>query len=131
MRDRGGESWTLGDLGGGGGRVQSLLCLSSWESQRERERENANTKTKVRNGGACLSRVKAPTWPVCGNRQKHNNNINNRVLYTRAKQNYHFSVRIGPTLYPDFPILELWGVVVPPAQVSGRRRRRRAAVFLF
>ena len=28
---RGDESLTLGDLGGGGGRVQSLLCLSSWE----------------------------------------------------------------------------------------------------
>ena len=66
MCDRSGESWTLGDLGdlgGGGGRVQFLLCLSSWESERERERENANTKTKVRNGGACLSRVKAP--PTC------------------------------------------------------------------
>ena len=40
VRDRGGESWTLGDLGGGGGRVQplNLLCLSSWEGERESER---------------------------------------------------------------------------------------------
>ena len=58
MRDRGGESWTLGDLGGGGGRVQSLLCLSSWES--ERERENANTSNSVRNGGACVSLCEGP-----------------------------------------------------------------------
>ena len=28
-------------------------------------------------------------------------------LYTRARQNYHFSVRVGPALDPDFPILEL------------------------
>ena len=33
-------SWTLGDLGGGGGRAQSLLCLSSWEGEREREWEH-------------------------------------------------------------------------------------------
>ena len=26
---------------------------------------------------------------------------------TRARQNYHFSVRVGPALDPDFPILEL------------------------
>ena len=29
------------------------------------------------------------------------------ILYTRARQNYHFSVRVGPALDPDFPILEL------------------------
>ena len=44
---------------GGGGRVQSLLCLSSWEREREseraRERENANIAASVRNGGACLA----------------------------------------------------------------------------
>ena len=65
MRDRGGESWALGDLSGGGGRVQSLLCpysLSSWERERERERERekANTATSVRNGGACLSLCEGP-----------------------------------------------------------------------
>ena len=56
--------------------TQAGTLISSWESERERERENANTKTKVRNGGACLSRVKAPTWHVCGNRQKTNKQYN-------------------------------------------------------
>ena len=62
MRDRGGESWTLGDLGGGGGRVQSLLCLMLGE--RERARENANTATSVRNGGSRVSLCEAPNMCV-------------------------------------------------------------------
>ena len=33
----GGESWTLGDFGGGGGRVQSLQCPSEYFGERERE----------------------------------------------------------------------------------------------
>ena len=64
MHDRGGESWTFGDLGGGGGRVQSQLCLSSWGRKRERVRENENTATSVRNGGACLSLCEGPNMQL-------------------------------------------------------------------
>ena len=54
--------------------VNGMEMEMGWrERERERERENENSSTSVRNGGACLSlSVKAPTWPVCGNRQKTN-----------------------------------------------------------
>ena len=60
MRDRGGESWTLGDLGGGGGRVQSLLCLSSWE------RENGNTAAS----GGAGTRAARRTMPKMGGKRE-------------------------------------------------------------
>ena len=47
MGDRGGESLTLGDLGWGVGRVQPLLCLRSWERERERKWEHSDQCEKL------------------------------------------------------------------------------------
>ena len=57
----------LGLLTEAGARVQSLLCLSSWE------RERMGTQRPVREAAAehlSLS-LKVPTWPVCDNRQNN------------------------------------------------------------